>query len=115
MRLAQRTDERPDGPAGHQHRRPGEDESVKLSRTIVNKVLADKTGILSADASVDGRFQASESIANFTIRSMMCVPLLGLDGSPWASSTSTRKSTQAVSEGRSRPLDGRGRTGGAVV
>jgi serine phosphatase RsbU (regulator of sigma subunit) len=69
-------------PRAIKHRRPGEDESVKLSRTIVNKVLADKTGVLSADASADGRFQASESIANFTIRSMMCVPLLGLDGEP---------------------------------
>jgi serine phosphatase RsbU (regulator of sigma subunit) len=69
-------------PRAIKHRRPGDDESVKLSRTIVNKVLADKTGILSADASSDARFQASESIANFTIRSMMCVPLLGLDGEP---------------------------------
>jgi serine phosphatase RsbU (regulator of sigma subunit) len=77
-----------DGPNGQmipraiKHRRPGEDESVKLSRTIVNKVLTEKTGILSADAASDSRFQASESIANFTIRSMMCVPLLGLDGEP---------------------------------
>lgn len=77
-----------DGPNGQmipraiKHRRPGEDESVKLSKTIVNKVLQDKTGVLSADAASDSRFQASESIANFTIRSMMCVPLLGLDGEP---------------------------------
>jgi serine phosphatase RsbU (regulator of sigma subunit) len=69
-------------PRAIKHRRPGDDESVKLSRTIVNKVIADKAGILSADASSDTRFQASESIANFTIRSMMCVPLLGLDGEP---------------------------------
>jgi serine phosphatase RsbU (regulator of sigma subunit) len=69
-------------PRAIKHRRPGEDESVKLSRTIVNKVLADKAGILSADATTDSQFKASESIANFTIRSMMCVPLLGLDGEP---------------------------------
>ncbi len=69
-------------PRAIKHRRSGVDESIKLSRTILNKVLADKTGILSADASSDARFQASESIANFTIRSMMCVPLLGLDGEP---------------------------------
>jgi serine phosphatase RsbU (regulator of sigma subunit) len=69
-------------PRAIKHRRPGEDESVKLSRTIVNKVLNEKTGILSADAANDDRFQASESISNFTIRSMMCVPLLGLDGEP---------------------------------
>jgi serine phosphatase RsbU (regulator of sigma subunit) len=77
-----------DGPNGQmipraiKHRRLGDDESVKLSRTIVNKVLTDKTGVLSADAASDSRFQASESIANFTIRSMMCVPLIGLDGEP---------------------------------
>lgn len=77
-----------DGPAGQmipraiKHRRPGEDESVKISRTILNQVLSEKKGILSADAASDDRFKASESIANFTIRSMMCVPLLGLDGEP---------------------------------
>ncbi|MBS0264609.1 MAG: SpoIIE family protein phosphatase [Planctomycetes bacterium] len=69
-------------PRAIKHRRPGEDDSVKLSRTIVNKVLSEKRGILSADASSDSQFQASESIANLTIRSMMCVPLLGLDGEP---------------------------------
>lgn len=78
-------DSTPDGkmiPKAIKHRRPGEDESVKLSRTILNKVLTEKTGVLSADAANDSRFGASESIANFTIRSMMCVPLLGLDGEP---------------------------------
>jgi len=69
-------------PRAIKHRRPGDDESVKISRTILSKVLSEKAGILSADASSDARFQASESIANFTIRSMMCVPLLGLDGEP---------------------------------
>lgn len=64
------------------HRRDEEDESVKLSRTILNKVLTEKTGILSADAANDARFNAAESISNFTIRSMMCVPLLALDGEP---------------------------------
>jgi len=69
-------------PRAIRHRRSDEDDSVKLSRTIVNKVLAEKTGVLSADATSDSRFTASESISNFTIRSMMCVPLLGLDGEP---------------------------------
>lgn len=64
------------------HRRDEQDDSVKISRTILNKVLEEKTGILSADAASDDRFSASESISSFTIRSMMCVPLLGLDGEP---------------------------------
>jgi phosphoserine phosphatase RsbU/P len=69
-------------PRSIKHRRADSDESVKLSRTIINKVLTEKTGILSADAANDARFNAAESISNFTIRSMMCVPLLGLDGNP---------------------------------
>ncbi len=66
-------------PKAFRHRRAEDDESVKLSRTILKTVLEKKTGVLSADATNDSRFQASESISNLTIRSMMCVPMLGLD------------------------------------
>lgn len=69
-------------PKAMKHRRAGEDETVKLSRTILKSVMEEKTGVLSADAASDARFQASESIANLTIRSMMCVPLLSLAGEP---------------------------------
>jgi serine phosphatase RsbU (regulator of sigma subunit)/pSer/pThr/pTyr-binding forkhead associated (FHA) protein len=69
-------------PAAQKHRRAGEDSTVKLSRTILQKVLTEKTGILSADAASDGQFQASESISSLSIRSMMIVPMLGLDGEP---------------------------------
>ena len=69
-------------PVAQKHRRPDEDETVKLSRTIMKKVLEDKTGILSADATSDSRFEAAASISSLTIRSMMCVPLLGLEGEP---------------------------------
>lgn len=77
-----------DGPSGNmiprafKHRQKDKDDSVKLSRTILNKVLTEKTGILSADAASDSRFDAAESISNLTIRSMMCVPMLGLNGEP---------------------------------
>jgi phosphoserine phosphatase RsbU/P len=64
------------------HRRASDDENVKVSRTILKKVLTDKTGILSADAVNDARFEASESISSLTIRSMMCVPMLSLSGEP---------------------------------
>lgn len=69
-------------PRAIRHRRDEGDDSVKLSRTIVNKVIEEKTGILSADAASDDRFEASESISNLTIRSMMCVPMLSLNGEP---------------------------------
>ncbi len=69
-------------PKAMKHRREGQDATVRLSRTIINKVLTDKCGVMSADASLDDAFSGSESIADLKIRSMMCVPLLGLKGEP---------------------------------
>lgn len=66
-------------PAVQKHRRDSEDATVKLSRTVLRKVQEEKQGILSADAATDEQFQGSESIANLSIRSMMCAPLLSLD------------------------------------
>lgn len=64
------------------HRHGEEDSSVRLSKTILNQVLTEKKAILSADAASDSRFNASESISSLTIRSMMCVPLLSVQGEP---------------------------------
>lgn len=69
-------------PRAMKHRRESEDATVKLSRTILNAVLNQKKAILSADAASDSRFDASESISALTIRSMMCVPMLDLQGEP---------------------------------
>ncbi|MBD3675316.1 MAG: SpoIIE family protein phosphatase [Planctomycetaceae bacterium] len=67
-------------PAAQKHRNPADDETVKLSRTILNKVIQEKTGILSADASSDQQFSAAESISALSIRSIMCVPIIDLQG-----------------------------------
>ena len=69
-------------PRAFKHRRDDEDSTVKLSRTILKKVLTDKSGILSADAANDDQFDAAESISNLAIRSMMCVPMLDKEGEP---------------------------------
>jgi len=69
-------------PRAIKHRRDDHDDSVKLSRTILNQVFDQKQAILSADAASDERFDASESISNLTIRSMMCAPLLSLSKEP---------------------------------
>ncbi len=61
-------------------RRPDGDESIRISRTIINDVLTNKQAILSADAATDSRFQMSQSIADFRIRSMMCAPLVSSEG-----------------------------------
>jgi len=69
-------------PRAFKHRREGTDSSVRLSRTILSKVLTEKTAILSADAANDAMFDASESISELKIHSMMCAPMLGLNGEP---------------------------------
>jgi serine phosphatase RsbU (regulator of sigma subunit) len=63
-------------------RRADSDETIRVSRTIANSVMETKEAILSADAASDARFEMSQSIADFRIRSMMCAPLLDLDGAP---------------------------------
>lgn len=70
-------------PVAQKHRDINTDETVRLSRTILEKVLEDKTGVLSADAANDSRFSASESISNLTIHSMMCVPMLDFEEKPF--------------------------------
>lgn len=70
-------------PVAQKLRDQGSDESVRLSRTILERVLEEKAGILSADASSDQRFSASESISSLTIHSMMCVPLLDHQEQPF--------------------------------
>ncbi|PHS11064.1 MAG: protein serine phosphatase [Blastopirellula sp.] len=60
-------------------RREGDDE-VRISKTVVNHVIDSKEAILSADAATDTRFEMSQSITDFKIRSIMCVPLINSDG-----------------------------------
>ena len=57
-------------------------DAFRLSRTILQKVLNEKTGILSENVAADSQFDACESIVGQSIWSMMCVPMLGLDGTP---------------------------------
>ncbi len=56
------------------------DDSVRVSRTIVEQAMQDGEAILSHDALQDARFDYSESLDKLQIRSMMCVPLVDTDG-----------------------------------
>lgn len=58
--------------------RRGNDDMIRISRTIVRHVMEAKEAILSADAAKD--FDMSQSLTDFRIRSMMCAPLLNSDG-----------------------------------
>lgn len=67
-------------PKAIKYRRREDTQTVRISRTIVNSVMANKEAILSADAATDARFDMAESIVDFHIRSMMCAPLVDRDG-----------------------------------
>jgi sigma-B regulation protein RsbU (phosphoserine phosphatase) len=61
-------------------RREDVNDTLRISRTIIRHVMESKEAILSADAASDERFEMSQSIADFRIRSMMCAPLLDSEG-----------------------------------
>ena len=63
-------------------RRDDCEETIRISRTIVTHVIELREAVLSADAASDQQFDASQSIADFQIRSMMCAPLFDVDGEP---------------------------------
>lgn len=52
----------------------------RFSRTIVRKCLETQQAFLSEDASSDSSLGMAQSIADFRIRSVMCVPLVTQDG-----------------------------------
>jgi serine phosphatase RsbU (regulator of sigma subunit) len=62
-------------------RRPALDDT-RFSRTIVRKTVESKQSYLSEDASNDAALGPAASIAEFKIRSVMCVPLPDAQGNP---------------------------------
>lgn len=52
-------------------------ETINVSRTMIDHVLREKQGILVSDASQDDRFQSVQSIVRYGIREMICVPVRG--------------------------------------
>lgn len=69
-------------PKAVRHRRSEKDDTIRMSRSIINQVLKGREAILSADAVSDSRFDMSQSVADFRIRSMMCVPMFDSEGNP---------------------------------
>lgn len=61
-------------------RRDPQNQAIRISRTIIQQVMTSRQAILSADAASDERFDLSQSVADFKIRSMMCAPLIDSNG-----------------------------------
>jgi sigma-B regulation protein RsbU (phosphoserine phosphatase) len=58
-------------------RRPQDEATARFSRKIVSRCLETGEALLSEDALADKRFDLSQSIADYRIRSVMCAPLIG--------------------------------------
>lgn len=61
-------------------RREKDETTATFSKTIVNRCIDKEEAILSEDVLGDSRFQMSQSISDFRIRSVMCAPLQPSDG-----------------------------------
>ena len=57
-----------------------DDDGVRISRTIVRTAMETGDTLLSLDAAEDSRFDSSQSIADYSIRSLLCAPLVDADG-----------------------------------
>ncbi len=55
------------------------DQRVPISRTIVDHVIAQQVGVLCSNAMSDRRFTSGQSVHEFGIRSVLCVPIMGRD------------------------------------
>ena len=54
----------------------GPGHPVRVSRTIVKRVLADRTGMVVSDVSSDEELRVVPTLADLRVRSLLCVPLL---------------------------------------
>jgi serine phosphatase RsbU (regulator of sigma subunit)/pSer/pThr/pTyr-binding forkhead associated (FHA) protein len=61
-------------------RRPQDETNARFSRSIVRRCLETAQAFLSDDASDPGKQPLSQSVVDFRIRSVMCVPLVAADG-----------------------------------
>jgi len=61
-------------------RRAQDEHNARFSRSIVRRCLDSAQAFLSDDASRDDRVQLSQSVVDFKIRSVMCVPMCAMDG-----------------------------------
>jgi len=67
-------------PRWHLARTHTGEDTVRISRTIVKRVMESNEAILTADATQDERLDQSKSISELKIRSMMCAPLVDSEG-----------------------------------
>jgi serine phosphatase RsbU (regulator of sigma subunit) len=68
-------------PRAVRHREGFNGTAPPVSRTVLDYVMNAGQAVLSVDVAGDDRFGASESLAGLRLRSVMCAPMLGQNGS----------------------------------
>jgi signal transduction histidine kinase/pSer/pThr/pTyr-binding forkhead associated (FHA) protein len=58
---------------------PIDADAIPMSRTLFDWVFSEKVTLVSQDVGQDDRFQDSDSIRLYDLRSIVCVPLIGKD------------------------------------
>jgi signal transduction histidine kinase len=56
--------------------REGEDAEAEISRRLIQNVLTQREPVITTNAQEDPRFEASESIVTYRIRSVLAIPLI---------------------------------------
>ncbi len=51
------------------------DESVQISRTIIDQAIQSRMAMATEDAAADARFASGESVLRFDLKAVLCVPL----------------------------------------
>lgn len=64
-------------------RKPQDEANARFSRTIVRKCIESGQAFTADDASRSDEVGLSQSVVDFRIRSVMCVPLIGINGKPF--------------------------------
>jgi len=77
---------------------PDISKGIAISRTIIERSAREKISILSRDAKTDERFEGSESVLMYDIRSAMCVPLIAKNKVLGVLHIDTREEVRAFTE-----------------
>jgi adenylate cyclase len=85
-------------PVAVKHRQGAQQVNVMVPATVLQKVAESKKAVLTADAILDERFSASESIVAQGIRSAMAVPLMAKEDMEAVLFLDSRQQTNAFSE-----------------
>lgn len=71
---------------------------VRVSRTVIRRVLRERVGLVVSDVSSDKTLRSVQTLKDLQVRSLLCVPLLAQDGALGAIYLDSRSSTERFDE-----------------